>query len=212
MKMRKTAAGALCAVLLVAGVGSASAAPKFKPPRSREVIPMLPAGQANPMIANGVAIGDRVTTYVSSGIGPAGGNTAAPAGTPERYIPFAGGELPPGVTITEAQGVNALQQIKANLEAAGLTPRDVISMRAYLSNPPGTEVADFNGWNRAYRQFFANVDLHTGEALDVPLGSAAPAPPMYVNRARPSRAALEVANLPVAGWLVEIEVVAVYPK
>jgi enamine deaminase RidA (YjgF/YER057c/UK114 family) len=33
-----------------------------------------------------------------------------------------------------------------------------------------------------------------------------------VNPARPSRFTIEVASLPVAGWLVEIEVDAAYPK
>jgi enamine deaminase RidA (YjgF/YER057c/UK114 family) len=70
---------------------------------------------------------------------------------------------------------------------------------------------DFAGWNRAYRQFFANTSLSTGEPVDVPLGTAAPAPPMVINAARPSRFALEIENLPVTGWLVEIEVDAAYP-
>jgi hypothetical protein len=34
---------------------------------------------------------------------------------------------------------------------------------------------------------------------------------MVVNPARPSRFALEIENLPVAGWLVEVEVDAVFP-
>lgn len=209
---RKVVTGAVAAAVLVGLGGAASAAPEEKagPPRPTEVRAALPEGQNNPMIANGVAVGSQVATYTASGTGPAGVNTSAPAGTPERYVDFPGGALPPGVTITEAQAVNALRQVAANLKAAGLTPRDVISMRAYLSNPPGSDVADFAGWNRAYRQFYANTDLATGEVVNVPLGTAAPAPPMYVNPARPSRAALEVENLPVQGWLVEVEVVAAY--
>ncbi|HEY8478803.1 MAG TPA: Rid family hydrolase [Spirillospora sp.] len=162
------------------------------------------------MIANGVGVGHAVTTYTASGTGPAGTNASAPAGTPERYIGFPGGTLPPGVTITEAQGLNALEQLGANLKAVGLTHRDVISMRVYLANPPGEETADFAGWNRAYRQYYANVDLKTHKVVKVPLGGAPPADPLYVNPARPSRVALEVENLPVAGWLVEVEAVAAY--
>ena len=60
---------------------------------------------------------------------------------------------------------------------------------------------DFAGWNRAYRQFFANTNLATGATLEVQLGSARTAP-MVVNAARPSRFALEIENLPVDGWLV----------
>ncbi|MGH3388812.1 MAG: Rid family hydrolase, partial [Actinomadura sp.] len=149
--------------------------------------------------------------YTASGLGPRDANSAAPAGTPERYVDFPGGTLPPGITITEAQAINVLKQIGENLAAVGLKPKDVISMRAYLSNPPTAETADFAGWNRAYRQFFANTDLATGKPVDVPLGTTAPAPPMQVNPARPSRVTLEIENLPVTGWLVEVEVIAAWP-
>ncbi|REE99349.1 Rid family hydrolase [Thermomonospora umbrina] len=209
---RKVITGAVSAAVLVGLGGAASAAPERtpRPPKPTEVRPALPEGQSNPSIAGGVGVGSLVTTYTSSGLGPAGANTSAPAGTPERYVDFPGGVLPPGVTLTEAQSINALKQIGENLKAAGLTPRDVISMRAYLSNPPGSDVADFAGWNRAYRQFYANTDLVTRKVLDVPLGTAAPAPPMYANPARPARVTLEIENLPVQGWLVEVEVVAAY--
>jgi enamine deaminase RidA (YjgF/YER057c/UK114 family) len=167
-----------------------------------------------PLIADGVAIGKNVSWYKSSGLGPAARNTTPGASAEERYIPtdvFPGGELPDGVTLTEAQGINALARIGENLERAGLSYDDVISMRVFLQNPEGEEKMDFAGWNRAYRQFFANTDLATGEALDVQLGSAT-TEPMVVNGARPSRFALEVENLPVNGWLVEVEVDAVYPR
>jgi enamine deaminase RidA (YjgF/YER057c/UK114 family) len=197
---------------LIATGGVASAAPQIRPPAPTEVRPALPEGQSNPSIANGVGVGAVVATYTSSGLGPATTNTAAPAGSPERYIDFPGGTLPPGVTITEAQAINVLKQITANLKTAGLTPADVISMRAYLQNPPGAEIADFAGWNRAYRQFYANVDLATGATVNVPLGTAPPAPPILTNPARPARVTLEIENLPVTGWLVEVEVVAAYKQ
>jgi enamine deaminase RidA (YjgF/YER057c/UK114 family) len=211
---RKIAVAGAAAVLLVGAGGVASAAPDKgpRPPQPHEVRPALPAGQNFPNIANGVAFGTHVPLYQMSGIGPQATNTSAPAGTPERYIDFPGGQLPPGVTITEAQGLNALKAITANLEAQGLTHRDVISMRVFLANPPGQDIADFGGWNRAYRQFYANTDLATGGVVDVPLGSAPPAPPMFPNPSRPSRVALEVENLPVAGWLVEVEVVAAFKQ
>lgn len=180
------------------------------PPKPDQVIANLPTDQATPLIANGVSVGKHVELYFSSGIGPAARNTGAPAGSPERYLDPAQlpGGLTGGVTITEAQGLNALARIKENLESVGLGVGDVISMRVFLDNPPGAGAADFNGWNRAYRQFFANTNLTTGETLAVPLGSGTPGPPMVVNAVRPSRTALEVGSLPVAGWLVEIEVVA----
>ncbi|TDB88527.1 Rid family hydrolase [Actinomadura sp. 7K534] len=212
MRGKKLIIGGVALVTLGGLSGGALASPKNTKakPKPTEVRVALPAGQGNPSIANGVGVGHGVTTYTASGTGPAGSNTSAPAGTPERYIGFPGGTLPPGVTITEAQGLNALEQLGANLEAAGLTPRDVISMRVYLANPPGADTADFAGWNRAYRQFYANVDLDTGKVVKVPLGTAPPADPIYANPARPARVALEVENLPVAGWLVEVEVVAAY--
>ncbi|MGI5189562.1 Rid family hydrolase [Promicromonospora sp. CA-289599] len=167
-----------------------------------------------PLIADGVAIGKNLSWYKSSGLGPAASNTAPGASAEERYIPtdvFPGAELPDGVTLTEAQGINALTRIGTNLERAGLSYDDVVSMRVFLQNPEGEEEMDFAGWNRAYRQFFANTNLATGEVLDVQLGSATTGP-MVVNRARPSRFALEVENLPVDGWLVEVEVDAVYSR
>lgn len=209
--MRRILIAAAAAAVLVAAGSAADAAPKGpKPPRSTEVRPVLPAGQTAPLIADGVAVGARVATYTASGIGPAVANPGAPAGSPEQYVDFPGGTLPPGVTVTEAQAINLLKRITANLKAAGLEPKDVISMRAYLANAPGATTADFAGWNRAYRQFYANTDLATGNPIPVPLGTAAPAPPMLVNPARPARVSLEVENLPVPGWLVEVEVLAAY--
>ncbi|TQF65604.1 hypothetical protein FK531_21140 [Rhodococcus spelaei] len=175
--------------------------------------PVLETGQANPMIAQGVTISSGATVYKSSGLGPTASNKAAPQGSPESYIDgqFTGGVLPPGVTVTEAQGLNVLKNIRTNLGARGLTLADVTTMRVFLDNAPGTDRADYAGWNRAYRQFFANTNLDTGDTELVPLGSAEPAAPLERNEARPTRFALEVGSLPVAGWLVEVEVDAVYP-
>lgn len=184
------------------------------PPKRNQVISAVPADTADPFIANGVGVGRGVDLYSSSGTGPGGLNTAAPTGTPERYIDpaqFPDGELPDGVTITEAQALNAFQRIAENLRAQGLSVRDVITLRLYTDAPPGAERLDFAGLNRAYRQYFANVDLETGEAIAQPTGTAAPRRPRVVNAVRPSRTALEVANLPVQGWLVEVEAVARYP-
>lgn len=174
---------------------------------------MLPPDTSNPLIANGVATGSQVPLYTSSGLGPIEGNPSAPAGTPERCTDpslFPDGTWPTGVTVTEAQALSALSRIVDNLAAAGLTPDDVLAMKAYLVRPPGATAADYQGWNRAYRQFFANVDLATGETLPVPLGTSEPAPPMRATKARPARATMEVAGLAVPCWLVEVEVVAAY--
>jgi enamine deaminase RidA (YjgF/YER057c/UK114 family) len=120
--------------------------------------------------------------------------------------------LSPGVTITEAQAMNALARIQDNLASVGLTMRDVLTLRVFMDNAPGAPTMDFAGFNRGYRQFFANVNLHTGAVIPQRRGTGEPAPPLVINPVRPSRTALEVAGLPVAGWLVEIEAVAKRPS
>jgi enamine deaminase RidA (YjgF/YER057c/UK114 family) len=212
MKNRTKLIAAVVVTAAVAVPGTAFAAAQLFTPDPNRAHSFVTGD--TPLIADGVAIGRNVSWYKSSGLGPAQRNTAPGASAEERYIPtdiFPGGELPDGVTITEAQGINALTRIGANLEKAGLSYDDVVSMRVFLQNPEGEEKMDFAGWNRAYRQFFANTNLSTGEVLDVQLGSAT-TEPMVVNGARPSRFALEVENLPVDGWLVEVEVDAVYPR
>ncbi|MEU8223514.1 Rid family hydrolase [Kribbella sp. NPDC048915] len=216
MKTRRALIAGAAAVALFLTGGATTAAgwfPKPKPPKPGTVVPALPAGQANPMIANGVGIGANTPIYKTSGIGPSALNTGASGEA--AYIDtavFPGGTLPAGVTITEAQGINVLRRIGENLAVAGLSYADVYTMRVFLQNPSGAAAADFAGWNRAYRQYFANTDLTTGAYVPVPLGTAPPAKPFVVNKACPSRFALEIENLPVSGWLVEVEVDAAYPK
>ena len=216
MKTRLLAGVAVVALSFTAGTATAVGWwDRPKPPRPGTVVPALPAGQANPLIANGVGIGANTPIYKTSGIGPTALNTGAPAGSEASYVDtvvFPGGTLPAGVTITEAQGINVLRRIGENLQAQGLSYSDVYTMRVFLQNPAGAAAADFAGWNRAYRQYFANTDLTTGQFVAVPLGTAPPAKPFVVNKARPTRFALEIENLPVAGWLVEVEVDAAYPK
>ena len=207
---------AALALAMVGSAGFAAGAGTFEP-RPTSVVPNLPPPSAapNPLIANGVALGKNVALYKSSGLGPAGVNTAAAPGTPERYVDvaqFPGGVLTGGVTITEAQGMHVLSLIEQNLAGVGLGLDDVITMRVFLDNAPGATVADYAGWNRAYRQFFANTDRVTGAPVPVPMGTSAATRPLVVNGARPSRSTLEVASLPVQGWLVEVEVDAAYTK
>ncbi|TDE15073.1 Rid family hydrolase [Jiangella asiatica] len=194
----------------LAVTGGAIAASRIGQPRPREIrYNLAPAAQApDPFIASGVAFGSQASIYFSSGIGPSALNAGAPAGTPERYIDpaqYPGGKLPAGVTVTQAQGMNAMARIRENLESQGLTLTDITSMRIYLQAPPGAARADYDGWNRAYRKWMANVDRVSGEVI------AAYQPVEFANATRPSRTNLEVATLPVAGWLVEIEAVAAYP-
>lgn len=203
-------ATALTGTLLTGGTALADARGWWPGPKTVRV--MLPEGQTNPSIANGVALGGEVAVYQSSGLGPTALNPSAPAGTPESFTDPALTEGATGVTITEAQALVVLRNIKTNLEAAGLTPADVITMKAYLSNPPGAEIADYAGWNRAYRQYFANIDLKSHEVVPVPMGTSPAKAPLLANDARPARVSTEVASLPVQGWLVEVEVTARYKK
>ncbi|WP_020577110.1 Rid family hydrolase [Actinopolymorpha alba] len=212
--MRRRIIAAVCVLAGVLGTTTAATAGGSMP-RPKEVKVALPAGNSNPSIANGVATGSEVALYTSSGLGPLEGNPSAPPGSPERCTDlslFPGGTWPAGVTVTEAQALSVLSRIRDNLAAAGLTPANVITMKAYLTRPAGASAADYAGWNRAYRQFFANVDLKTGATIPVPMGTNAPAPPILANKARPARATMEVAGLAVPCWLVEVEVVAAYQR
>jgi enamine deaminase RidA (YjgF/YER057c/UK114 family) len=185
------------------------------PPRPRQAVHAIDTTIGDPFIANGVSVGRGSALYYSSGTGPAALNAAAPAGTPEAYIDpaqFPDARLTDGVSITEAQGMNVLARVQANLANVGLTLRDVLTLRVYMDNAPGTDKMDFAGFNRAYRQFFANVNLQTKETIPQRRGTGEPAPPVVVNPVRPSRTAIEVASLPGPGWLVEIEAVARYGR
>ncbi|MEV6323812.1 Rid family hydrolase [Nocardia sp. NPDC051787] len=175
---------------------------------------MIEKGKPEALYADGVTVPSGAAIYKTAGTGPKDLNPTAPEGTPERYIDaglLANGKLPSGVTITEAQAINALEQIRANLRSRGLKLSDVIAMRAFLAKPPGADKVDFAGWNRAYRQFFANTNLDTGATLLVPLGTGTPTQPIEHNPTRPTRSTLEV-SLVVPGWLVEIEVDALVPS
>jgi enamine deaminase RidA (YjgF/YER057c/UK114 family) len=178
---------------------------------------------ADPFLANGVATGAGTAIYTAAGTGPAAKNTLAASGTPAAFIDYevlalaypdfapsdadkAAGLLPAGVTITQAQGLNCMARVQENLLAAELTLSDVTFMRIFLDNPAEAARADYAGWNVAYRKFMANLNLNTGAPIP------AYEPLIYPNKTRPARSNIEVATLPVLGWLIEIEVVAAYPK
>ncbi|MCU0768914.1 MAG: Rid family hydrolase [Burkholderiaceae bacterium] len=214
MNFNAIAKQVLTSTALAAALSAGSALAQPSPTEVDYYIPPRADGSVNPdpFLASGFGVGRNVDMYWSAGIGPSGLNTCSAAGTPERFIDysfypgFSCGALPAGVTVTEAQGMNNLARIKENLEANGLTLQDVTYLRIYLEAPPGATRADYAGWNRAYRKFFANVNLVTGEVIP------AYAPVVVVNATRPARANIQVATLPVLGWLVEIEAVAAYPQ
>jgi enamine deaminase RidA (YjgF/YER057c/UK114 family) len=224
-RRRRYLVAAVVAALAVS-FGAGTAVSRSLSPRPHEVrynIPPRADGSVNPdpFLASGVGTGKDVAMYTAAGTGPGALNPLAPAGTPARYIDYAvlaqihptfapsdadkaAGVLPAGVSITEAQGLNSMARVRENLESAGLTLADLTFMRIYVDNAPGAAGGDYAGWNRAYRKFVANVDRVTGEVIP------AYAPVVYENATRPARSNIEVATLPVTGWLVEIEVIAAY--
>ncbi|WP_409473894.1 hypothetical protein [Streptomyces sp. HC307] len=107
---------ALTASLLTGGTALADARGWW--PGPKEVRVLLPDGQSNPAIANGVATGGEVALYQSSGLGPSALNPTAPPGTPEYYTDPSLTEGATGFTITEAQALVVLRNIKTNLVVA----------------------------------------------------------------------------------------------
>ncbi len=102
-------------ILTAAGCSSDTAEAEPAPESTFVSKSVLEAGQANPMIAQGVAIGGGAAVYKTSGLGPAASNKAAPEGTPVVHRqPVRRGMLPAGVTVTEAQGINVLKKIREN--------------------------------------------------------------------------------------------------
>ncbi|GGA46348.1 RidA family protein [Pelagibacterium lentulum] len=89
---------------------------------------------------------------------------------------------------TREQTISVLDRIGATLEDLDLTMGDVVKMQVYLvADESGT--MDFAGFMEGYVEFFG-----TEEQPNLP-----------------TRSVFEVAGLANAGWLVEIEVVAVRP-
>lgn len=92
---------------------------------------------------------------------------------------------------TRTQAISALREIESRLKEAGLTFKDVVYLRAYLTadkNKGGQ--FDYAGWFEAYGQFFNTAD----------------------NPIKPARSTVGVASLVNPDWLIEIEAVAVYPR
>lgn len=105
----------------------------------------------------------------TSGTGPDSLNDDAEPGTPMKFVDPAlleDGELPPRMTVTEAQSLQVLQKLADMVQEEGRRISEVATLRVYLTPEDGTDDgADFEGWNRAYRTFFANLDPLTGDSL-----------------------------------------------
>jgi enamine deaminase RidA (YjgF/YER057c/UK114 family) len=92
---------------------------------------------------------------------------------------------------TRTQAASVLKNIASQLTDHGLSMKDVIYLRAYLvPDPMKDHKIDMQGWSAAYGEVFGTAE----------------------NPTKPARATLGVAALVNADQLIEIEVVAVYPK
>jgi enamine deaminase RidA (YjgF/YER057c/UK114 family) len=92
---------------------------------------------------------------------------------------------------TYTQALSALNRHRETLAAAGLGLEDVIYARAYLVRDPRKEDSfDWDGWNRAFSTFFVDG---TGAAH------------------KPARTSIGIDRLGNADYLIEIELVAVFP-
>lgn len=92
---------------------------------------------------------------------------------------------------TKTQAIGTLKAIERQLKEQGLSMKDVVYLRAYLTSDAAMDGAfDYNGWFEAYAQFFNNEQ----------------------NPVKPARSTVGVASLVNSDWLIEIEAVAVYPS
>ena len=83
----------------------------------------------------------------------------------------------------EYQTVNTFDRFKASLEAEGWSMSDIVQVRAFaVAGEFG--LLDFDGFNRGYMQFFGTED----------------------NPQKPVRSFVQVADLVVDCWLVEVEI------
>ncbi len=134
--------------------------------------------QAASSIASGVGVPADRAYYWTSGIVPSIINKDG-ATVYERY----------GDTYT--QGVNCLKKISDLLEKQGLTLKDVVYLRIYVTPDAAKDgKTDFAGWFKAYGEFFNTAE----------------------NPVKTARSTVGVSALVNPDWLIEIEAVAVWPK
>ena len=87
-----------------------------------------------------------------------------------------------GTTDIKEQTLTTLENVKKILEVAGSKVSKIVKVSVFLKN-----IKDFGRMNRTYRKFFENNG---------------------VNERFPARTTVEVANLPAAGMLIEIDAIA----
>ena len=82
----------------------------------------------------------------------------------------------------QQQTINTFARFKETLESQGWSMSDIVQVRAFAV--AGEDGLDFAGFNAGYSQFFGTAD----------------------NPHKPVRSFVQVADLVVDGWLVEIEI------
>lgn len=203
--------------------------------------------------AAGISVPADASIFRSSATGPERLNYTAEDDDPMAFVDpdllDDDGKLPEGMTVTEAQSLQVLSQLQDLLTDRKLKLYEVGTVRVYLA-ADGRDGADFDGWERAYRRYFANIDRDTGRSLleepvettSASAGSSAsesesasasasasqeptesstetttseesPISELYPgtdNRTRPTIVTVGVAQQPVEGWLVQVEIEAVH--
>lgn len=175
----RTLALTVCALLVGLGIFAVnSGAFADVPGRVRPPSKVTFYGSPASSISSGVALPPRSAIYYSSGTVPPVLNPRG-ATALERY----------GDTYTQAKGT--LERIKGLLAEQGLSLSNVVYLTCYLVPDPNLNGrVDYNGWFRAYAEYFNNP----------------------TNPVKTARSTLGVQGLVNSDWLVEIEAIAVYPN
>lgn len=122
---------------------------------------------------------------------PAGRATLMMSGVGPSRQPAPAPGAPAPANDTNAQAESILKNIEGQLKDHGLTMKDVVYLRAYVVPDPNKDhKIDMQGWSAAYGKYFGTAD----------------------NPTKPARATIGVAALVGADQLIEIEIVAAYPK
>ncbi|GAB5523957.1 MAG: hypothetical protein Roseis2KO_18290 [Roseivirga sp.] len=130
-------------------------------------------------ILKGVKVPEGRSMYFASGIVAYPKDDTKPAGDRERF------------GNTYEQSVSALKRIGEYLGEEGLSLKDVISMKVYVApDPENDNKPDFQGWFKAYGEFFNNAESNPNKV---------------------ARSTIGVYTLVNPDMLIEVEVRAVYP-
>lgn len=143
----------------------------------------------------GTTTNDKITAYKSPGLPYADAVEVAPGSeyfftwgvtASPRMKEIAKNSVENRYGDTYEQTFSVLQQLTTDLAEVGLSLRDVVNVRAYIVADPEP---DFDGWNRAFEQFFGTVS----------------------NPHKPARTTVGISRLFHSDYRVEVEFVAAFP-